>query len=225
MYVYKPMGENKKMGITLEEALKFTLKWEGGYTNDPLDPGGPTNFGIIQSRYDEYRTDEKLSKQPVKLITKKEYTEIYDKYYWKPVRAQWVTAPLGLVLFDTAVNLGVGGCIARLQSSLKIPVTSKWTQAISDSIHTSDQVAIALNICNLRIAKRYARVRQRSDQKRFLKGWLNRDNDLIKAVKSMSGVQKLDFGEDDFQYEFDSDEIMQMFDNLLLLELDEFDEE
>ena len=213
------------MSISIEEALKFTLKWEGGYTNDPLDPGGPTNFGIIQSRYDEYRRDEKLPTQSVKLITKKEYTEIYERYYWDPMRAKWVTAPLGLVLFDTAVNLGVGGATARLQASLKIPVTSRWTQAISDTIHTSDQVAIALNICNLRIAKRYARVRQRADQKRFLRGWLNRDNDLIKTVRSMSGIQKLNIVEEDYQYEFDSDEIMNMFDNLLLQELDEYDEE
>lgn len=212
------------MPITIDEALKFTLKWEGGYTNDPLDPGGPTNFGIIQSRYDQYRNDENLPKQSVKLITKKEYTEIYEKYYWDPVRAKWVSNPLGLVLFDTAVNLGVGGAISRLQSSLKIPVTSQWTQAISDKIHSSDQKKVALNICNLRIAKRYARVRQRADQKRFLRGWLNRDNALIKEVNKMIGVQKLDF-EDDFQYDFDSDEILKMFDQVLLNELDEFDEE
>lgn len=212
------------MPITLDEALKFTLKWEGGYTNDPLDPGGPTNFGIIQSRYDQYRNDENLPKQSVKLITKKEYTEIYEKYYWDPVRAKWVSNPLGLVLFDTAVNLGVGGAISRLQSSLKIPVTSRWTQAISDNIHSADQTKVALNICNLRIAKRYARVRQRADQKRFLNGWLNRDNALIKEVKNMTGVLSLDF-EEDFQYDFDSDEILKMFDDELLYLFDEYDEE
>lgn len=212
------------MPITLDEALKFTLKWEGGYTNDPLDPGGPTNFGIIQSRYDQYRRDESLPTQSVKLISKKEYTDIYERYYWDPVRAKWVSNPLGLVLFDTAVNLGVGGAISRLQASLKVPVTSRWTQAISDTIHSADQTKVALNICNLRIAKRYARVRQRADQKRFLRGWLNRDNDLIKEVNKMVGIQKLDF-EEDFQYDFDSDEILKMFDDNLLLELDNFDEE
>lgn len=213
------------MPITIDEALKFTLKWEGGYTNDPLDPGGPTNFGIIQSRYDQYRNDENLPKQSVKLITKKEYTEIYEKYYWDPVRAKWVSNPLGLVLFDTAVNLGVGGAISRLQSSLRVPVTSKWTQAISDTIHSADQTKVALNICHLRIAKRYARVRQRADQRRFLKGWLNRDNDLIKEVKKMTGILSLEFQEEDFQYDFDSDEILKLFDDVLLDELDNFDEE
>lgn len=211
------------MPITLDEALKFTLKWEGGYTNDPLDPGGATNFGIIQSRYDQYRRDEGLPTQHVKLITKKEYTEIYDKYYWDPVRAQYVSNPLGLVLFDTAVNLGVGGCIARLQASLKVPVTSRWTQAISDTIHSSDQVEVALNICKLRIAKRYARVKQRADQRRFLRGWLNRDNDLIKTVKNMVGLSSLSLDEN--AYEFDVDEINNLFDELLLLDIEKFDED
>jgi hypothetical protein len=32
-------------------------------------------------------------------------------FIWDPVRAQYVDGTLGLVLFDTAVNLGVGGCI------------------------------------------------------------------------------------------------------------------
>jgi lysozyme family protein len=68
------------MPITLSEALQFTLKWEGGYTNHPKDPGGATNFGIIQVRYDEYRKFKGLRLNPVKNITVAEYIEIYDKY-------------------------------------------------------------------------------------------------------------------------------------------------
>lgn len=211
------------MPITLQEALIFTLKWEGGYSNHPLDPGGATNFGIIQSRYNQYLKTKGLPSKPVKQITKAEYEEIYDKFYWDPVRAQYVDGTLGLVLFDTAVNLGVGGCISRLQSSLKVPITGRWTQAISDKIHSSDQLAVALNICKLRIAKRYQRVKQNSTQKVFLNGWLNRDNDLIVKVKSMAGIKSMSVEE--FSYDFDSDEVLGEFDQDLLDELDQFDEE
>ncbi len=31
-----------------EKALQFTLKWEGGYVDDPADPGGETNYGITE---------------------------------------------------------------------------------------------------------------------------------------------------------------------------------
>lgn len=211
------------MPITLKEALMFTLKWEGGYTNHPLDPGGATNFGVIQSRYNQYREDKGLARQPVKNITVAEYTEIYDKYYWDPVRAQYVDGTLGLTLFDTAVNLGVGGCISRLQASLKVPVTGKWTQAISDKIHSSDQLEVALNICRLRIAKRHDRVKKVPSQVVFLRGWLNRDNALIKKVKSMAGVTAQSVEE--FSYDFDVDEIDGMFDQELLDEIEMYDED
>ncbi len=206
----------------MKEALVFTLAWEGGFTNHPLDPGGATNYGIIQSRYDEYRKFKGLARQSVKFITKSEYEEIYDKYYWDPVRAQYLSGPLGLALFDTAVNLGVGGCISRLQSSLKVPITGRWTKEISDVIHSSDQTAVAINICKLRVAKRYARVKQNSTQRVFLRGWLNRDNALLKKVKSMAGVSSLAF--DEFSYEFDDEEIQNEFDPSLLDELEGYDE-
>jgi lysozyme family protein len=211
------------MPITLQEALVFTLKWEGGYTNHPLDPGGATNYGIIQSRYDQYRKSKGLAVQSVKFISKAEYEEIYDVYYWDPVRAQFLSGPLGLALFDTAVNLGVGGCISRLQASLKVPITGKWTQAISDVIHSADQTDVAINICKLRIAKRYARVKQKPSQKVFLKGWLNRDNDLLKKVKSLAGVTSL--AADEFSNEFDDEEVQNEFDEKLLEELEHYDEE
>ena len=210
------------MPITLQEALVFTLKWEGGFSNHPLDPGGATNYGIIQSRYDQYRKSKGLSTQSVKFISKAEYEEIYDVYYWDPVRAQYVSGPLGLALFDTAVNLGVGGCISRLQASLKVPITGKWTQAISDVIHESDQLEVALNICKLRIAKRYDRIRERPDQKVFLKGWLNRDNDLMRKVKSMGGMSVRSFEEDD-ELDFDPEEIYNSFAPEVLQELDRLD--
>jgi len=210
------------MPITLDEALVFTLKWEGGFFNHPLDPGGPTNFGIIQSRYDQYRKSKGLSRQSVQAITKAEYTEIYDTYYWEPVRAKWLDGTLGLALFDTAVNLGVGGCLRRLQASLGVSMTGTWTNAISDVIHESDQLEVAINICKLRIAKRYERIKERPDQRVFLKGWLNRDNALLRKVKSMGGMSVMAFEEDD-DLDFDVDEVYSSFEPELLHEIERLD--
>ena len=211
------------MPITLSEALQFTLKWEGGYTNHPKDPGGATNYGIIQVRYDEYRKFKGLRLNPVKNITVAEYIEIYDKFYWDPVRAQYLDGTLGLALFDTAVNMGTGGAISRLQKALNLPITGKWTQAISDVIHQSDQTAVALTICKLRIAKRYARVKQRADQVVFLRGWLNRDNALIAKVKSMAGIKSMSV--DDFSYDFDEEDVITSYTDEELNEVDKYDED
>jgi lysozyme family protein len=185
------------MPITLKEALVFTLKWEGTkFTDHPDDPGGPTRYGIIQREYDKYRKAKGLPTKSVNLISEPEYNEIYEKNYWNPVRSEWLSGPLGLALFDTAVNLGVGGALSRLRAALKLPISGTWSQEISDVIHKADQTEIALIICNLRIKKRYDRVKQAPSQKVFLKGWLNRDRDLINKVKSLAGLtSQLDFEE------------------------------
>jgi len=181
------------MPIEFEDALKFVLKWEGGFTDHPKDPGGATNKGITQKVYDDYKKSKKHPQINVKHILDFEVREIYETRYWDLVRAKWLKAPLGLVMFDTAVNFGPAGAIRRLQKALKLKITGVWTQEISDVIHTCDARMVALEICKLRKIWRNFRVKQNLSQKVFLKGWLNRDNDLINEVNKLTGVQVFDF--------------------------------
>ena len=48
-----------------ERCLAVTLKWEGGYSNHPDDPGGPTMQGIIQREYDAWRRKQGKRPRPV----------------------------------------------------------------------------------------------------------------------------------------------------------------
>ena len=64
------------MPIEFEDALKFVLKWEGGFTNHPKDPGGATNKGITQKVYDVYKVSRKHPKMSVKHILDFEVKEI-----------------------------------------------------------------------------------------------------------------------------------------------------
>jgi len=208
------------MPITLTEALKFTLKWEGGFTNDPVDPGGATNKGIIQSVYNRYRRRKGLDIRSVKNLTEQEMLEIYEKDYWDLVRAKYLKSPLGLVMFDTCVNMGPSGSISRLQMALGLKVTGSWTKEISEVIHTCDAGAIALQICRLRFAKRYARVKEDERQRKFLRGWLNRDNDLAKEVRKMIGANIMSDEDDDY---IDPDLIDETLDTETLKMLESFD--
>jgi lysozyme family protein len=184
------------MPIEFEDALKFVLKWEGGFTNHPKDPGGATNKGITQKVYDVYKVSRKHPKMSVKHILDFEVKDIYETKYWDLVRAKWLKAPLGLVMFDTAVNFGPAGAIRRLQKALKVKITGTWTQEISDVIHECDAGKVALEICKLRKIWRNYRVKQNPSQKVFLKGWLNRDNDLINEVNKLLGASIFEFNEE-----------------------------
>ncbi len=56
------------MNPDFQRALTFVLKAEGGYTNHPSDRGGPTNKGILQREYDNYRRAEGLPPADVRDI-------------------------------------------------------------------------------------------------------------------------------------------------------------
>ena len=80
------------------DSLKFTLSWEGGYVNDPDDPGGETKWGIAKRFHPE---------EDIPNLTPERAAEIYYQDYWLPSGASELPIPLCTAVFDTAVLLGV----------------------------------------------------------------------------------------------------------------------
>src|SRR5579883_2004486 len=66
-------GGSASFVSAFEDFVKDVLmRIEGGYSDDPDDRGGATDFGVTQSTYDDYRDHHKLPRQPVKLINELE---------------------------------------------------------------------------------------------------------------------------------------------------------
>ena len=107
---------------TKSRVFAFTYKEEGGYGNDPHDPGGATNLGIIQTEYNAYRQAKGATIQSVKYITRVEADEIYTKSYWNKIDGDELPAGIDLVLYDYAVNSGPGRSIKCAQRILKVGV-------------------------------------------------------------------------------------------------------
>lgn len=170
----------------LAEALKFTLRWEGGYVNHPNDPGGETNKGVTIATYNEYRRRRGLPLQSVRLITDAEVYEIYETMYWQPAQCATMRRPLAIVHFDTAVNFGVGGSTLLLQQSLGVPVDRVFGPVTREALQRADHASVARRYCQVRIEFRHRRVQQNPTQQVFLRGWLNRDNALLQLISSMS---------------------------------------
>nr|WP_284701212.1 glycosyl hydrolase 108 family protein [Rhodoplanes tepidamans] len=98
--------------------MQRVLVYEGGYSNHPSDPGGPTNKGIIQRVYDGYRKAEGLEPRSVRELTKAELTDIYRRQYWDKVQADRLPAGVDFVMFDSAVNSGPSQATKWLQRAL-----------------------------------------------------------------------------------------------------------
>lgn len=94
------------MESNFQQAIKFVLKWEGGYVDNPNDPGGETNFGISKRAYPHL---------DIKNLAEEQAKEIYHRDYWVKVGCIEIAHPLDIVVFDTAVNLGVSRALEFLK--------------------------------------------------------------------------------------------------------------
>ena len=102
----------------LDDCLRFVLRWEGGYVNHPSDPGGATNKGVTQRTFDSWRLRAGKPRADVRTITDEEVHAIYAVDYWLAAKCDTLPAPLDLVVFDTAVNMGVGRAVRFLQHAV-----------------------------------------------------------------------------------------------------------
>lgn len=95
-------------GGNFERCLAATLRWEGGYSNHPDDPGGPTMKGVIQREYDAWRRKHSEPLGPVRQISDEEVKAIYRQNYWDAMKCDALPLGLDFCVFDAAVNSGPG---------------------------------------------------------------------------------------------------------------------
>lgn len=175
-----------------ERALKWTLNWEGGYSDHPNDKGGATKWGITQRVFDAYRDSLKLARMPVLDMSLSDCQAIYLKY-WIACSAGAFAYPLALAVFDTAVNFGPGRAAMFLVSAVagqKSVGQTTAVKALSRTLGTlpvAEQAAIASTIADIRMAYRHKRVKDDPSQSVFLRGWLRRDMALKAAVTVTGG--------------------------------------
>ena len=175
-----------------EMSLAFTLKWEGSrFTNDPDDRGGATRFGVTQRVYDAFRRRRGLSARSVQFITMDEVRDIYRRQYWDAVQGDTLPGPLDVVAFDTGVLMGVSRSIQLLQRSLGVGVDGNIGPETRAALARANASGVAAKMADLREARHRAIVEANPTQAKFLRGWLNRLNDLRRLIPSGGSVRAL----------------------------------
>ena len=91
----------------IENSMAYILRNEGGFTNDPVDPGGATNLGITIGDLKDWRKHP-VTVDDVKNLTLIEATQIYKARYWDRMSLDAVNdQAIATVIFDVGVNRGV----------------------------------------------------------------------------------------------------------------------
>jgi lysozyme family protein len=103
------------MVSNFQECLDLVLKSEGGWVNNPADPGGETNLGVTKRVWEEYVGH---AVQSLKKLTKDDVAPLYELKYWRPCYCEVLPRGLDFVVFSMGVNAGPGRSIKLLQQSI-----------------------------------------------------------------------------------------------------------
>ena len=103
---------------SVEQIARQIVAREGGYVNDPDDPGGATNFGVtigtMQSLGMDLNRDGRTDAADVRALTRAQAEQIFVEHYFRKPRLAELPEPLQASVFDMYVNAG-GNAVKILQ--------------------------------------------------------------------------------------------------------------
>ncbi|MGE0627346.1 MAG: TIGR02594 family protein [Hyphomicrobiaceae bacterium] len=175
-----PCFENEAV---FELALTHVLDVEGGYSDDPHDPGGPTNKGITLADYARFKRSEPDAAlvAALKKISDTEVREIYAAFYWRPSRSGELSPALALMHFDASVNHGLGASARFLQRAVGAEVDGEIGPLTLAAAARADVGAAVERYAEFR-RERY---RALAHFWRFGRGWLRRVDIILGAARSL----------------------------------------
>jgi lysozyme family protein len=164
--------------------LPILLKLEGGYVDDPDDPGGETNKGMTMAVF-QHCSHELLGIDPtsenLKSLTDAQAGIIYKAKYWDKMNASSFTSQdLANIVCDFLVNAGTRA--TRLLQHLMNGMGASLVEdgaigpATLAALTTVDQVGLYRDYKQARKAYYLQLAESRPSMAKFLKGWLNRVN-------------------------------------------------
>lgn len=153
---------------------EFLKYWEGGskITNNPLDRGGLTKYGISEKAYPNLN---------IRDLTEEQAKEIYYYDYWLKANCENLKPFMRLMVVNAAVNMGVSRAKKILQQTIGVKadgiVGAKTLAAIANyksmpstfvTWYATYQVLRYLNIID-----------RRRSQEVFKRGWIRRTFDAV----------------------------------------------
>lgn len=143
-----------------DKVLAFTLKWEGGYTDDPNDRGNWTSgkVGVGELKGTKYGISAaSYPHLDIKNLTIDQAKEIYRKSYWEAVSGDSRPFPEALAVFDFAVNSGVRRALEM------------WNQKPDVREYLADRLDFLASLTTFNL---------------YGRGWVRRVNELTRLVNA-----------------------------------------
>lgn len=169
-----------KAGESLQSAFERARK--KGFVNDPLDAGGATMIGVTIGTYRsycKYKGKKVPSVTDLKNISYKEWRDIVHTMYWSKWKADLIKDQAAAnMLVDWVWVSGQGIGIKRVQKILG--VTADGIVGPKTIAAVNNAKDLATKVYNARAAHFNNIVKTNPTQKKWLKGWMNRIDYILK---------------------------------------------
>ena len=157
------------MTTWFDQCFEKLIAHEGGVSENPKDPGGLTNYGISQRAYPNL---------DIRSLTLAEVKQLYKRDYWDRAQCDQLPSQLSYLVFDAAVNSGIGQSIRFLQRAVGVADDG----AIGPITLSAAKRMDAESLCARFIGQRLEFMTKLSTFDVFGKGWSRRIADQLKGL-------------------------------------------
>jgi lysozyme family protein len=161
------------MNYSFDQYFRWLLPWEGTvYENVPGDPGGPTKYGIDQRSHPTVN---------IRALTEAKAKEIYRTDYWRAIAGDQLQTRTAWAVMDSAVNCGTKQAVRWLQRALNVEDDGRLGPVTLAAAAASPDGPVAMSVLRQR-GDHYLALGKRPQFRKFLKGWMNRNESLRKVL-------------------------------------------
>jgi lysozyme family protein len=183
-----PAAAGQPRSQAFDRAVALILENEGGFSNDPRDRGGMTNFGITARTYADFHglALESVDEATMRALTREQAIEIYRSNYWNAACCDRLPPGLDLCIFDFGVNAGVRRAILLLQELVGVTQDGSVGAITLAAAAACDPVELIERYAERRLA--YYRSLPNFDA--FGRGWTLRTTRMRDAAMQMARARQ-----------------------------------
>jgi len=169
------------MDRNFARSLALVLKSEGGWSDNPKDPGGATMKGVTIANFRRYVKAD-ATKDDLRHITDAQVATVYRRFYWDAVAGAELPDGVDYAVFDFAVNSGPGRAAKYLQGVVGVLVDGRVGPATVKAAFAKPAATVVNDICDDRLAF----LKGLGAWKTFGKGWSSRVSSVRATALAMA---------------------------------------
>ena len=169
------------MKENFDKCFALIIQDEGGYVNNPRDPGGRTNLGVTQRNWEAYLNRD-VTETEMRALTPDIVKPFYKAMYWNKIKGDQLPAGVDYAVFDLAVNSGVSRAARYLQQIAGVFADGIIGPKSIDAIEALDPEQTVEVLCDMRLNF----LKRLSTFDTFGKGWSARVAEVKAKASSMA---------------------------------------